>query len=99
MSRTTTALVVTSIGGPFELREVRLDSIRPDEALVEIHATGVCHTDLSSADGTLPGAAGAILGHEGKKTKGGEMRICRGFHADISSRLQAAASSSRWAQA
>jgi len=65
MSRTTTALAVTEIGGPFELREVRLNPIRPDEALVEIHAAGICHTDLSSANGTLPGAPGAVLGHEG----------------------------------
>lgn len=69
MSRTTTALVVSEIGGPFELRQVRLDSIRPDEALVEIHATGVCHTDISSAEGKLPGAPGAVLGHEGKPIK------------------------------
>lgn len=65
MSRTTTALVLTEINGPFELREVQLNSINPDEALVEIHATGLCHTDLSCADGTLPGAPGAVLGHEG----------------------------------
>ncbi|KEZ45865.1 Aryl-alcohol dehydrogenase [Scedosporium apiospermum] len=65
MSRTTTALAVTEIGGPFELREVQLNPIQPDEALVEIHAAGICHTDLSSANGTLPGAPGAVLGHEG----------------------------------
>lgn len=95
MSRTTTALVVTSIGGPFELREVRLDSIRPDEALVEIHATGVCHTDLSSADGTLPGAAGAILGHEGKKKIEDFLFFARIFTLTSYPQLQAAASSSR----
>lgn len=66
MSRTTTALVVTDIGGPFALRKVCLDAIRPDEALVEIHASGICHTDLSSAEGKLPSAPGAVLGHEGK---------------------------------
>lgn len=68
MSRSTTALALTEIKGPFELREVRLDAIKPDEALVEIHATGVCHTDLSFADGTLPGQPGAIFGHEGMST-------------------------------
>ncbi|ROT34503.1 GroES-like protein [Sodiomyces alkalinus F11] len=65
MPRTTTALVLTAIKGPFELREIHLNAINPDEALVEIHASGVCHTDLSCADGTLPGAPGAVLGHEG----------------------------------
>ncbi|KAK1771931.1 GroES-like protein [Phialemonium atrogriseum] len=65
MSRTTTALVLTAIKGPLELREVHLDSIRPDEALVEIHASGICHTDISCANGILPCAPGAVLGHEG----------------------------------
>ncbi|CAI4218399.1 unnamed protein product [Parascedosporium putredinis] len=65
MSRTTTALALTEVGGPFEMRQIQLDTIRPDEALIEIHATGICHTDISFANGTLPGKAGAILGHEG----------------------------------
>lgn len=65
MSRTTTALVLTKVPGPFELREVQLSSINPDEALVEIHASGICHTDLSFANGTMPCTPGAILGHEG----------------------------------
>ncbi|KFH45674.1 Aryl-alcohol dehydrogenase-like protein [Hapsidospora chrysogenum ATCC 11550] len=65
MSRTTTALVLTEINGPFELREIELDSLQSDEALVEIHYTGICHTDLSCAKGVLPCAPGAVLGHEG----------------------------------
>jgi Zn-dependent alcohol dehydrogenase len=66
MSRTTTtALVLTGINGPFELREIELDSLQSDEALVEIHYTGICHTDLSCAMGLLPCAPGAVLGHEG----------------------------------
>ncbi|PKS08388.1 hypothetical protein jhhlp_005332 [Lomentospora prolificans] len=40
MSRSTTALTLTEINGPFEIREIKLDTIRPDEALIEIHATG-----------------------------------------------------------
>lgn len=66
MSRTTTALVVSELDGPFELKEICLDEIRPDEALVEIHATGICHTDMSCASGTLPCVHPAVLGHEGK---------------------------------
>ncbi|KAM7182997.1 putative alcohol dehydrogenase [Rhypophila sp. PSN 637] len=65
MSRTTTALVVPELNGKFELKQIYLDQIQPDEVLVEIHASGICHTDLSCANGTLPCAPNAVLGHEG----------------------------------
>ena len=65
MSRSTTALVVPELNGKFELREIYLDAIQPDEVLVEIHASGICHTDLSCATGTLPCEPNAVLGHEG----------------------------------
>jgi Zn-dependent alcohol dehydrogenase len=65
MSRTTTALVVPELNGKFELREVQLNAIQPDEVLVEIHASGLCHTDLSCAIGVLPCRPNAVLGHEG----------------------------------
>jgi Zn-dependent alcohol dehydrogenase len=65
MSRRTTALVVPEVNGRLELREVYLEAIQPDEVLVEIHASGLCHTDLSAATGLLPCEPGAVLGHEG----------------------------------
>lgn len=65
MSRTTTALVLKETSQPFVCQTVQLSALRPDEALVEIHATGICHTDLSCQDGTLPTAAPAVLRHEG----------------------------------
>lgn len=65
MSQSTTALLLPEVGAPFELREVFLSPLQPDEVLVEIRATGLCHTDLSFANGTLPCASNAVLGHEG----------------------------------
>ncbi|KAI3571538.1 alcohol dehydrogenase [Fusarium oxysporum f. sp. albedinis] len=62
---TTTALVLREINGPFSLEKISVDAIRNDEALVEIRATGICHTDLSCANGTLPASTPAVLGHEG----------------------------------
>lgn len=62
---TTEALVLKEINGPFSLEEVLVHDINDDEALIEIHATGICHTDLSCANGTLPASAPAVLGHEG----------------------------------
>jgi len=65
MSRTTTALVIPELNGKFKLQQVYLMDIQPDEVFVEIHASGLCHTDLSCAQGLLPCAPNAVLGHEG----------------------------------
>lgn len=61
----TIALVLREIGGSFRAETVQLDDIRPDEALVEVSAVGICHTDLSCASGVLPATAPAVFGHEG----------------------------------
>jgi len=37
----------------------------PGEVKVKIHAAGVCHSDLSAMNGTLPMPAPCVLGHEG----------------------------------
>jgi S-(hydroxymethyl)glutathione dehydrogenase/alcohol dehydrogenase len=37
----------------------------PGQVRVRIHAAGVCHSDLSAMNGTLPQPAPAVLGHEG----------------------------------
>ena len=37
----------------------------PDEALVRLHASGVCHSDLNAIDGTSATRCPAVLGHEG----------------------------------
>lgn len=42
-----------------------METARPDEVLVRIVGTGVCHTDLLVRDQLLPPALPAILGHEG----------------------------------
>ncbi len=45
--------------------DVEVDNPGPGEVKVKIHAAGVCHSDLSAMNGTLPQPAPAILGHEG----------------------------------
>ena len=37
----------------------------PGEVLVRLVASGLCHTDVSVIDGTIPWQAPAVLGHEG----------------------------------
>jgi aryl-alcohol dehydrogenase len=56
---------ITSDGGGFEINEVDLGAPRADEVLVRVTATGVCHTDLSCADGLFPIPMPIVLGHEG----------------------------------
>jgi hypothetical protein len=51
---------------PLEVTEVNLDGPRAGEVLVEIKATGICHTDEFTRSGADPeGLFPAILGHEG----------------------------------
>jgi S-(hydroxymethyl)glutathione dehydrogenase/alcohol dehydrogenase len=63
--RTRTALALKA-GAPLEVTEVNLDGPRAGEVLVEIRATGICHTDEFTRSGDDPeGLFPAILGHEG----------------------------------
>src|SRR6187455_1028763 len=62
----TRAAIAVAPNQPLEIHEVDLEGPKAGEVLVEIMATGICHTDaytLSGADseGKFP----AILGHEG----------------------------------
>ena len=63
----TDAIVVPSPGASFQYQQVKLnDSLRPDETLVRIKATGVCHTDLNfSKETSMPDFFPGVLGHEG----------------------------------
>ncbi|MEE3300301.1 MAG: alcohol dehydrogenase catalytic domain-containing protein, partial [Pseudomonadota bacterium] len=60
------AAVAFSASKPLEIVEVDLEGPKPGEVLVEIKATGICHTDAFTLSGDDPeGAFPAILGHEG----------------------------------
>jgi S-(hydroxymethyl)glutathione dehydrogenase/alcohol dehydrogenase len=62
----TKAAVATAAGKPLSIEEVELDGPRAGEVLIEIHASGVCHTDAFTLSGDDPeGLFPAILGHEG----------------------------------
>ncbi len=62
----TRAAIAFAAGKPLEIAEVDLEGPRAGEVLVEIKATGVCHTDAFTLSGNDPeGAFPAILGHEG----------------------------------
>src|SRR6516164_11618337 len=60
------AAVAFQAGKPLSIETVQLDGPRAGEVLVEIKATGVCHTDKFTLSGADPeGLFPCILGHEG----------------------------------
>ncbi|MAR18365.1 S-(hydroxymethyl)glutathione dehydrogenase/class III alcohol dehydrogenase [Paracoccaceae bacterium] len=62
----TRAAVALEAGKPLEVMEVNLEGPKYGEVLVEIKATGICHTDEFTLSGADPeGLFPAILGHEG----------------------------------
>jgi len=62
----TRAAVAVKAGEPLEVTTVTLDGPKEGEVLVEIKATGICHTDEFTRSGADPeGIFPAILGHEG----------------------------------
>jgi len=62
----TKAAVAHKAGAPLTIETVDLDGPRAGEVLVEIKATGICHTDEFTLSGADPeGLFPAILGHEG----------------------------------
>jgi S-(hydroxymethyl)glutathione dehydrogenase/alcohol dehydrogenase len=62
----TRAAVAVAAGQPLQVMEVNLDDPKEGEVLVEIKATGICHTDEFTLSGADPeGIFPAILGHEG----------------------------------
>ena len=60
------AAVAFQAGMPLCIETVELEGPKNDEVLIEIKATGVCHTDAFTLSGDDPeGLFPTILGHEG----------------------------------
>ena len=60
------AAIAVAAGKPLVIETVQLEGPRAGEVLVEIKATGICHTDAFTLSGDDPeGLFPAILGHEG----------------------------------
>jgi Zn-dependent alcohol dehydrogenase len=82
------AAVLPGVGRPFELAELELDPPRAGEALVRLHASGVCHSDQNAIDGTATTPCPAVLGHEGAgvvvSVGPGVTRIRPGQHVALS---------------
>lgn len=60
------AAVALEAGKPLSIETVQLEGPKAGEVLIEIKATGICHTDAYTLSGADPeGLFPAILGHEG----------------------------------
>ena len=60
------AALAVAAGKPLEVTTVQLEGPKASEVMVEIKATGICHTDEFTLSGADPeGLFPAILGHEG----------------------------------
>jgi len=62
----TRAAIAVAAGQPLEIAEVDLEGPKEGEVLVEVKATGICHTDAFTLSGGDPeGIFPSVLGHEG----------------------------------
>ena len=81
----TRAAVAFEGGKPLEIVELDLEGPKAGEVLVEIKATGVCHTDAFTLSGDDPeGLFPVVLGHEGagivRETGAGVTSVKPGDH-------------------
>jgi Zn-dependent alcohol dehydrogenase len=58
-------IVLERTGGPLTVSELELAPPAPEEVLVKLRASGVCHSDYNAVDGTSETPCPAVLGHEG----------------------------------
>ena len=59
------AAVFREVGVPLRVEDIEPAPPGPGMVEVRLSATGVCHTDLSLLNGTIPQQVPAVLGHEG----------------------------------
>lgn len=59
------AIVLRQVGEPTAVEDVALRPVGRNEVRVQLRASGVCHSDLSLRDGSIPTLLPCTLGHEG----------------------------------
>ena len=83
------AAVLTGVDTPLEIRDdIEIAAPGPGEVRIEMAASGVCHSDLSVQNGTIPLPTPIVLGHEGAGVVGevgeGVTRVAAGDHVVLS---------------
>lgn len=64
MSTTVTGIISREKGAPVEQTDIVIPDPGPNDVVVRIQSTGVCHTDLAYRDGDIEDAYPFLLGHE-----------------------------------
>jgi S-(hydroxymethyl)glutathione dehydrogenase/alcohol dehydrogenase len=59
------AAIVRELNAPVEIVDAQIGEPGPGQVKVKLAAAGVCHSDLSVQNGTIPWMFPALLGHEG----------------------------------
>src|SRR4051812_30348105 len=83
------AAVLTAVDTPLETRDdIEIAPPGPGEVRVKVVASGVCHSDLSVQNGTIPLPTPIVLGHEGagivEEIGEGVTKIAVGDHVVLS---------------
>ena len=65
MTRTSKAVICRELNKPVVVETISVDSPKRGEVMVKLAACGVCHSDLSATNGTIPLPPPLVLGHEG----------------------------------
>ena len=83
------AAVLTGVDTPLEIRDdIEIAAPGPGEVRIKMAASGVCHSDLSVQNGTIPLPTPIVLGHEGagvvEEVGEGVSRVAPGDHVVLS---------------
>lgn len=65
MSQRAKAVVARQRGAPVVVEQIDIEAPRHGEVTIRLAACGVCHSDLSATNGTIPYPLPLVLGHEG----------------------------------
>jgi NDMA-dependent alcohol dehydrogenase len=64
MAQAAIAVICRELDKPVVVEQITVDSPKRGEVLIKLAACGVCHSDLSATNGTIPLKLPLILGHE-----------------------------------
>lgn len=65
MSQRAKAVICREINQPVVVEEIEVEAPRQGEVMIKLAACGVCHSDFSVTNGTIPFPPPVVLGHEG----------------------------------
>ena len=65
MNQKARAVVCRTLNAPVVVEDIVVEAPRRNEVMIKLAACGVCHSDLSATNGTIPFPPPLVLGHEG----------------------------------